>query len=273
MPYCHVAEQVELYHEDFGGGPAVVFIPAGNLNHKMWEGQVAALAGDFRTIAYDWRGTGASSKPRAGYTGDALVSDLSALVDRLGAAPATLVAHGIGTHAAIRVAVERPELVRALVLVSSGPWFSGERDGIAGGLSVDFIEFLQQRSGLGNAPAIPYAQACAELAEEWMFHKPQHPAVLHAVLEQALSWPQHVINAYAASMRALDHRGRLEKIACPTLLIHGRHDRKQCYEGALYMARHIGGARLLTLEGSAHMGQIEEIAAFNEGLMSFLRAV
>ena len=44
MPYCEVAPDLRLYYEDFGAGPPVVFTAAGSLTHKMWEGQVAALA-------------------------------------------------------------------------------------------------------------------------------------------------------------------------------------------------------------------------------------
>lgn len=270
MPHCQVAEQVDLYYEDFGDGPAVVFTSAGNLTHRMWEGQVAGLADDFRTITYDWRGTGASAKPRAGYTCETVAADLCALIEGLRLGPSVLVAHGIGTHATILAAVERPDLVKAIVLVSGAPWFGGERDGMVGGISVEFMNFLAQRTGLGGAAGIPYAQACAELAEHWLFHRPQSPAVLHSILEQALSWPQYVINAYANSMKALDHRGRLERIACPALLLQGRHDRKQRFEGALYMARHIPDAQLRILESSAHMGQLEEIAVFNECLRQFL---
>lgn len=273
MPYCQVAEQVELYYEDFGDGPAVVFTSAGNLTHKMWEGQVASLAVDCRTITYDWRGTGASAKPSAGYTCETVAADLCALIEGLRLGPSILVAHGIGTHATILAAVGRPDLVKAIVLVSCAPWFSGERDGVVGGISAEFIEFLSQRTGLGSAAGVPYAQACADLAEQWLFHRPQSPAVLHSILEQALSWPQYVINAYASSMRALDHRGRLERIACPALLMQGRHDRKQRFEGAVYMEQRIPGARLRVLENSAHMGQIEEMGVFNDTLRQFMRAL
>lgn len=270
MPFCETVENIDIYYEDFGDGPAVVFTSAGNLTHKMWENQVACLAGTFRTVTYDWRGTGASTKPRTGYDVETVCADLCTLVEKLGIGPATLVAHGIGAHATILAATARPDLVKAMVLVSSAPWFSGEREGVAGGVSAEFLDFLAGRKAPQGMGGIPYAQTCADLAERWLFHKPQSPAVLHSVLEQALAWPQHVINTYANSMMVIDHRPRLKDIRCPTLLVHGRHDRKQRYEGALYMQRAIQGARLITLEDSAHMGQIEEMDCFNDALKQFL---
>jgi pimeloyl-ACP methyl ester carboxylesterase len=266
MSFCEVAPGVSLYYEDFGTGPAVVFTAAGQLTHKMWGNQVAALAGEYRTVTYDWRGTGASDKPRSDYAPETLANDLCALVTTLDLAPAVLVGHGIGSHITLLAATRRPNLASGIVLASAAPWFSGEYDGVPGGLSPDFIEFLQRANEFGDHRGVPYAAACAELAEHWLFHRPQASAVHHDILEQALSWPQVVINMIA-------HRPRFGQIECPTLVIQGRHDRKQRYPGAVYLARQIKNARLVTLENSAHMGQIEELNAFNRVLTEFLEAV
>jgi len=267
MPGCEVAPNVELYYEDFGSGPPVVFTNAGNLTHKMWMSQVAALAPEFRTVTYDIRGTGLSAKPRGDYTA-AAAADLCALVERLALGPVTLAAHGIGTHIALLAAEMRPELVNGLVLVSGGPWFGGERDGVAGGLAGEFLHFLGERTERG----VPYAQICEEMIGTWLFHKPPSPGVVHSLLEQALAWPQVVLNSFAQTMRGIDHRQRLPKFACPALIIHGRHDRKQLYAGAEHMARLFRAGRLLTLEQSAHMGQLEETKAFNRALAEFAGA-
>jgi pimeloyl-ACP methyl ester carboxylesterase len=273
MPYLTRPDGIDVYYEDFGDGPALLFIHAGNLSHAMWEGQVAALAGEFRTVTFDWRGTGQSGKPRRGYTVEAVVDDVRALIDELRLEDTTLVGHGIGTHVALMLAQTRPEAVRGLALASAAPWFSGERDGAVGGLSQEFIHFLEQKNGLGTGRGAPYAQACAELAEHWLFHRQPHPAVFQALLAQALGWPQFVINSYATTMRSIDHRDRLPRISCPTLLLQGRHDRKQRYEGAAYMANLLPNARLVTLEQSAHMGQTEEEHTFNEALRGFVRSL
>ena len=74
-------------------------------------------------------------------------------------------------------------------------------------------------------------------------------------------------------MEAIDHRERLATLACPTLIMHARHDRKQLYEGAAYMTRVMRNARLVTLEQSAHMAQVVELDLFNQALASFLRSL
>jgi pimeloyl-ACP methyl ester carboxylesterase len=267
MPYCTVGDQVDLYYEDFGDGPPIVFTNAGNLTHKMWMGQVAALAPAFRTITYDIRGTGCSSKPRSGYTAETAAADLCALIDRLHLGVVTLAAHGIGTHIAMIAAELRPDLTKGLILVSGGPWFHGKRDGLEGGVADEFLAFLSARAERG----VPYAEICEEMIDTWLFHKPPKAGVVHSLVEQALAWPQFVLGAFSRSMRGIDHRQRLPGIACPTLIMHGRYDRKQLYEGAAYMARLMNNARLVTLERSAHMAQLEEPEIFNQVSSSFLR--
>jgi pimeloyl-ACP methyl ester carboxylesterase len=80
-----------------------------------------------------------------------------------------------------------------------------------------------------------------------------------------------VLNAYAEDMRGIDHRTRAPTLRIPTLIVQGRHDKKQRYEGAVHLARMIPGARLATLEHSATMGNVEEVAAFNRELLQFAR--
>jgi pimeloyl-ACP methyl ester carboxylesterase len=271
MNYVLVSEDVKLYVEDFGEGTPILFICGGNLTHRSWDSQVAALAGPFRTITFDWRGTGLSDKPRQGYNSNVAVQDVVTLTEKLDVAPAVLVGHGLGAHIALLTTYVRPDLVRGLYLTAAAPWFSGERDGQIGGVSEEFLRFMiSQASSNGSGLRVPYAQTCYELGENWVFHHRQSPGVYQAMLDQALAWPQYVLNAYASSMREIDHRERLPLLRCPTLIAQGRHDRKQRYEGAVYMARMIPGARLQTFEESATMTNLEEVEAFNQALAEFV---
>jgi non-heme chloroperoxidase len=268
MPYCEVAAGVRLYVEDYGAGDPIVFICGAHLTHKSWESQVAAFAGEYRTITFDWRGTGRSDKPRSGYTTENATTDILSLTDKLDAAPAVLVGHGLGAHLALIAAEIRPQAVRGLFLTGAAPWFAGERDGMVGGVSEEFLRFMITE---GSRIDVPYAQLCFELGDKWVFHRRQNAGVHQAMLEQALEWPQVVVNAYAASMRSIDHRARAPLIACPTVIAQGRHDRKQRYEGAVNLVGMIKGAQLITLEESGTMANVEEVAEFNAALRDFMR--
>jgi pimeloyl-ACP methyl ester carboxylesterase len=138
---------------------------------------------------------------------------------------------------------------------------------VIGGVSEEFLRFMISQSSAGN---VSYPETCYELGTKWLFHRPQSPGVYQAMLDQSLEWPQYVLNTYAASMCVLDHRARLPSLRCPTVIVQGRYDQKQRYDGAVHMAQLIPGARLFTLEDRATMTNIEEVDAFNQILTQFV---
>ena len=266
MPQYEVAPAVRLYCEDFGDGKAIIFTSAGIQTRKMWEHQAAGLGSKYRTITYDWRGTGRSDRPRGPYSVDQAVDDLCALIEGQSIAPAVLAGHGIGCHVTLLAAHRRPELVERMVLVSGAPWYTGDRDD-EGGFSSEFTTWWEAQTANQGTHI---AQAYAELGERFLFHKDPGPAVGHSVLEQALDWPLYVFKSYTNSMMTLDHREILPQLNLPTMVFQGRHDNKQRYGGGKYLADNIPGARLITFEESAHMPQIEEMALFNQTLDQFI---
>ena len=130
-----------------------------------------------------------------------------------------------------------------------------------------------QRRGGTTEITVPYPETCFELGAHWLFHRKQSPGVNQAILDQALEWPQYVLDCYAAGMRSLDHRERAKRIKCPTVVQGGRHDRKQRYEGAVTLAKLIPGARLVTLDNSCTVGNVEEVGAFNAALRDFVQSL
>lgn len=74
---------VSLCFEDYGPEP-VILIYGWPLSRRIWEYQVAPLVkAGHRVISYDRRGFGDSDKPWDGYTYDAMVADLQALITAL----------------------------------------------------------------------------------------------------------------------------------------------------------------------------------------------
>ncbi len=113
MPRLRRPDGAELYWEERGEGPLVVFCHPCFSLPSAFAALNAELTEDHRTVVYDPRGAGASTRVgRWDIPTDA--DDLSGLLDELGE-PAVLVAFADGLHRSVKVGAERPELVRAVV--------------------------------------------------------------------------------------------------------------------------------------------------------------
>lgn len=108
-----------LAYDDAGSGPLVVAVPGmGDLRSTYDELRDALLAAGYRVVTTDLRGHGDSGAGFTTYGDEATAGDVVALVEHLGAGPAVLVGNSMGASAAAVVAGDRPDLVRALVLLS-----------------------------------------------------------------------------------------------------------------------------------------------------------
>jgi len=109
----------QLYYEVQGEGPPLFLLHAGGMDSKMWDAQFNYLSQQFRVIRYDLRGFGRSSKPERTFYP---VDDLYQLMQHLGIKRASLIGSSMGSGVALNFALEYPEMVEKLVLVSmSGP--------------------------------------------------------------------------------------------------------------------------------------------------------
>ena len=81
-----------LYYEECGEGQPVILVHGHSLDHRMWDGQFADLARDYRVIRYDLRGYGLSS-PQTEDFQFTHVEDLVALMDSLHIENATMYNH------------------------------------------------------------------------------------------------------------------------------------------------------------------------------------
>jgi pimeloyl-ACP methyl ester carboxylesterase len=90
-------------------------------SHRTWRGVAPDLARDFRVVAPDQRGFGASDKPQGveAYRTDRILEDLIALADALGLGRFTLVGHDWGGAVAWLAALKHPDRLSRLVIVNA----------------------------------------------------------------------------------------------------------------------------------------------------------
>lgn len=111
-----------VHYVEQGSGPLVILLHGFPYTWFEWRHQIAALAGaGYRVVAPDIRGFGESGKPddTAQYTMLHSAGDVVGLLGALGETRAVLVGHDLGAWIAAAAARLRPDLFRALALLST----------------------------------------------------------------------------------------------------------------------------------------------------------
>lgn len=120
----------DMAYIEVGQGPALVCVHGSLGDFRTWSSLLGPLSRTRRVIALSlrhffpelWDGIGGR------FTIAQHVSDLAAFITKLNAGPVDLIGHSRGGHIAFRVAQQRPELLRRLILAEPG----GELDSSLG---------------------------------------------------------------------------------------------------------------------------------------------
>ncbi|MET7389140.1 alpha/beta fold hydrolase [Streptomyces sp. NPDC005529] len=111
-----------IYYERHGSGPAILFVHGSGGNHAAWWQQVAALRDEFTVVTMDLRGFGKSGTPlfphaaRPEFDGQDFPGDLLAVLDAEDLTDVMLVGQSVGSVAALRAGLLRPDRVGSVVL-------------------------------------------------------------------------------------------------------------------------------------------------------------
>jgi pimeloyl-ACP methyl ester carboxylesterase len=121
MPIANLND-VGLYYEEAGQGEAVLLVPPSWWPAATWNFRVVpALRQRYRTIIFDCRGTGGSSKPKDGYTVQQFAQDGIALLSHLKISRCHVVGFALGGQIVQAMAIARPDLVATLTMAAAGP--------------------------------------------------------------------------------------------------------------------------------------------------------
>jgi pimeloyl-ACP methyl ester carboxylesterase len=222
------------------------------------------LAAAGRVIALDLRGHGASSAPSVDYGIPEFADDVGEFMERLGLTTVTLVGHSMGGFVARRIALDYPEWVDRLVVVSGAV---SANNAVIRGLQ-------HELSGFGDS--IPpqfveqFQESCVyrrELVPEWFFR---------SCVETSERTPPHVWRAALEGLLAENHAERLQTLRKPTLVIGGCEDAvfSVAEQEALskLMTNSAPETRLRLYRYAGHSPHWEEPARFAQDLADFLQA-
>lgn len=131
VPCAHETEAGRMAYVDEGEGPPILFVHGTPSWSFEWRHAIAALRRTHRCVAPDHLGFGLSDKPReAAYAPADHARRLRELVHALDLRDLTLVVHDFGGPIGLPLALDEPERVRSVVVMSSWMWAHGDRPAV-----------------------------------------------------------------------------------------------------------------------------------------------
>jgi len=259
---------IQLYYEEHGKGPAVVFAHGAGGNHLSWWQQVPSFSPAYRCVTFDHRGWGLSLNGHdPGPT--AFVDDLRDLLDHLEIERTALVAQSMGGLTCLAFTIACPERVSALVM---GNTFAGMRREVWLSAPEDLrinaraVWDRRRRDGIKRALAPGFAR-----------RESQRAFLYKQIRLLNENGPNQVGPDHVTRVRALERdpqvaasREALAAIRCPVLFIGGEHDEVMPPPLMEIACGLIPNARMVVVPGTGHSVYFEQPQTFNQLVLEFL---
>ncbi|MEU7151042.1 alpha/beta fold hydrolase [Streptomyces sp. NPDC045456] len=238
--------------------PALLLIHGSAASIRSWDALVPLLTPLHRVIRIDLPGHGRSAEPTDGeYAVPEQGRRIGTALDRLGVRRATVVGHSSGGYAATTLAEQRPDLVTALVLISTGP--SMDAFIAPGSTAFDPAQW---------PPTDDQVRQFASTVFRSGYHVPQVLIdELRGMSYRALAAAMQASTAYLTERPLPD---RLTALGKPLQVIFGDQDRRWRPSSAIDY-RVVPGAEVELLPGCGHSPILEEPLRTAALLLSFVK--
>jgi pimeloyl-ACP methyl ester carboxylesterase len=275
---------LRVHHTHGGRGSPVLFIHGlGSSGYLEWRFNLEAASDRHRVYAPDLPGFGRTEKPRARYGIPYFTRFIERYMEGRGLRSAAIVGASLGGRIALELALERPRMVRKLVLVNS---LGLGRPNVHVSYGLVTIPRLGEalmsvaRDALNWAPpqvirrlAARYAGASSDLKrtmDDVYFENLRELYAAEGYHDAYLATVRSLVTPKALFSGQHDLTKRLSELKLPVQLIWGADD-------PLFPVAHAGRAhsliansKLAVIEGAGHTPQADRPEEFNRVLRKFL---
>lgn len=263
---------VRIAYADTGGrGTPLVLVHGSWGSHHNWDPVVPGLAEHFRVVSYDRRGHSESERPPGQGHFSEDVSDLAALIEQLGLAPAWVVGNSSGAAMTVMLAAARPEVLHGIV-VHEPPLFGLLEAGSPEAQAVDTIETgplaeVGQRIAAGDrtGAAEQFVEQVALGPGSWS-HLPE---AMRAMM--AANAPTYLDELHDTEWKVVDEAG-LARYDGPALLTSGDQSPPMFQPIQRRLAQLLPQARQMTYAGAGHIPHVTHPNEYVAELVGFIES-
>jgi 3-oxoadipate enol-lactonase len=241
--------------------PPLIFLHGIGGAARAWREQIEFFGHRYRAVAWDMPGYG-GSMPLASVSIATLADALQDFLQQIHADSPILVGHSIGGMIVQQWLIGHPRSARAAVLAQTSPAF-GKTDG-------DWQRsFIEARLGpLDRGETM--ASLAPTLVKDLVGDHPD-PAGMEVARDCMASVPEASYRACMLALLGFDQRHALGSIKVPTMVLSGTKDKNAPAPMMAKMAGYIPSAKYVELDGTGHLVNLEQPAAFNAALDQFLK--
>jgi 3-oxoadipate enol-lactonase len=252
---------IEVYYELHGkeGAPWLTLSHSLACSVRMWDEQIASFKDRYRILAYDTRGHGQTSAPSGAYTLEQLADDLKGLLDHLKIARTHYCGLSMGGMIGQTFALKYPGILQTLVLADTASRIPAET-------GPTWAERIKTAETQGMQPLVK------PTLERWFTapYRNAHPETMERIGKLIATTPVPGYVGCCHAIPKLNLSARLKEIKVPIQIIVGADDPGTPVAMSKEIHDNAPGSRLDILPDAAHLSNIEQPAAFDRALGSFL---
>ena len=256
------ANGVVVNYEIAGKGKNLILIHGAGDNLNMWYNQVPAFSKNFTVITYDIRGHGKTENSETEYSIELFAQDLYELTRAMKVESAYILGYSIGGRIALNLAIEHPEIVKALILSNSPVW----------GIIPPSPEAIERRQTWLDLLEKRDTKSVAEMMITNAFSpgfKERDPAVFGNYKNIKLQMKPDCFEQVIRAIGKISAPPNLTKLKCPVLIIVGEYDAIAGVDQGKLTQKAMAGSKLAIFP-TGHASPIELPDRFNSVVINFL---
>jgi pimeloyl-ACP methyl ester carboxylesterase len=258
---------IRLVCDTYGEGPPVVLVCGTGQAAYTWTlFQVPALVeAGYQVITFDNRGMAPSDCPPGPYTVQQMAGDLAGLIEALNLGRCRVVGLSLGAFITQELALARPDLLRAAVMMGT----LGRQDTFRGAVMQGSVEL--DRSGIVLPRLYEAIGAAFSLFSASSLSDDEG---VQRYLDLTLAGPQWTgpgrLGQHEADLAYHDRLDALGAIEVPSLVIAFEHDMLTAVPLCQEVANAIPGCSYVEIAGAGHLGVFERPNEVNKRLLDFI---